>query len=231
MNEGLYVDTRRLVTALLEGENVKARELMKSFPKAAFPDLLHIIAHVTTAMDESREEEDFLFHKEVSKSLMILACEHPELEDVWNAAMHDDVSIHFDNFKPFITACQSGNLCMVKDFRRFQYDEEDGSKMIPDYVWAKGANVAKKEGENDVYNWITKYLESGTDDEDDVSSSESCDYDYSCGHCPEACAEEGHCHNGDEEDVEDDEDDEDMIYEKTRERLKEQRARMRAQNK
>lgn len=221
MSEGLFVETQRLVTALLQGENVKAREAMKAFPKAVFPDLLHIITAVTMSLDSHREE-DFVFHNEISKALMVLTCKHPELGDVWNFAINDDVSIHFDNYKPFITACVSGNLEMVRDFRRFQYDEEDGSKMIPDEIWKQGAELAKKAGENEVSEWIAKYMEFGTDDEEEASdvSSQSDAYDDCRGR------EDMDCSGGNEDGGvdEEDEEDEDVIYEKNRQRLKELRA-------
>ena len=218
MSEGLYVETQRFVNALMEGETVKAREIMKNWPKASFMDLLNLITQVTLAMSED-DEEEFMFNQEVSKALMILSCKHPKLGNVWNAAIHDDVPIHFDNYKPFLTACQSGNLDMVKDFRRFQYDEEDGSKMIPDNIWVKGATAAKKSGEDAVYVWITKYLESGTDDEDDTStiSSQSDDYNDCQGN-----------ENGEGDEDCDEFEDEDEIYEETRKRLKEKRAQERA---
>jgi hypothetical protein len=218
MSEGLFVETQRLVTALIEGENVKAREIMKSWPKSAFLDLLNVITQVVVA---TQQEEDFIFHKEVSKGLMVLSCKYPELDDIWNAAIHDDVSIHFDDFKPFMTACQCGNLSMVRDFRRFQYDEEDGRKMIPDEVWERGAAVAKKAGSTEVYDWIKQYLKSGTDDEED---DEECECAGKCeGECDGECDDKCECEECDcgvEVELDDDEKAELEAYERVHQRLK-----------
>lgn len=211
MSEGLYSDTINLTTSIMEHEYSKTRDIMKRWPKANFEEMLRIISDVMLSSKFNGDDDDYVFSDEISKALMVLSCKYPELDHVWNSGINDNVSIHFDDYKPFLTACKYGNLDMIKDFRRFQYDEEDGSKMIPDDIWKKGASIAKKEGEDAVHEWIKKYLETGTDAEDDASSVSSQSDDYNdCG--------------------EDEDEDEIAIYEETRRRLKEIRQQERATN-
>jgi hypothetical protein len=158
----------------------------------------------------SDDVDEYVFNPEISKALMVLACKYPSVGNIWNVAMNDNVPLHFDNYKPFLTACRYGNLDMIKWFRRFQYDDEDGSKMIPDEIWKNGADIAMAAHEKDTHDWIINYLENETDEEYDTSSlsSQSDDYNVCCENPDVDC-------------------DDTVVYEETRKLLKEIRAQKR----
>ncbi len=177
------------------------RGIIEKWPQTEFEELLKLISVSVMTLHEKQTDEDMSFKPEVSKALMISACESSDYEDLWNCGINDEVPIHFDNFKAFLCACKNGNLQMITDFRRFQYDEEDGRNMIPDDVWEEGASIAKQSSHKAIYTWIEKYLKDGTDEEEEDEEEDG------------------------GENMDDDEEDEDeyMIYEEIRRRLKEQK--------
>lgn len=154
----LYKLTTDLANALADDEYSRVRDIISKWPKNRFVDMLAIISAVMTT-------KDIEVDKEIAKALMVFACEYDDMDDVWNLAMTDEVPIHCDGFKPFLTACKHNNISMVCDFRRFQYDEEDGSNIIPIEIWQKGLEIAEENVSLEVAQWIRDYLENGTDEE------------------------------------------------------------------
>jgi hypothetical protein len=190
-----YKNAIKLIRCLKEREYVSVRNIMDKWPQSEFKELLNLISCVVTTLHEKETDDDFSFNRDVSKALMIAACESQEFDDLWNIGINDEVPIHFDTYKAFLCACKNGNIRMVKDFRRFQYDEEDGKNMIPDSVWLDGLKMAKESSNKETAEWIKKYLQNGTDDEDSdfEESGDEDGMDDCMDECDENCGEDCEC--------------------------------------
>jgi hypothetical protein len=161
-----YKNAIKLIRCLRDHEFVSVKNIIDKWPQSEFSELLSLIACVVTTFHERETEEDFSFNPEICKALMIATCESAECEDLWNIGLTDEVPIHFDNYKAFFCACKNGNLRMVKDFRRFQYDDEDLRNVIPDDIWMEGYKLAVNSSNKETADWIKNYLNNGTDEEE-----------------------------------------------------------------
>ena len=160
-------DDIKLVEAIIDNEIPRVQKLIAGWPNSRYSDLLNIIAATIISRHEEIELSPL-----ASRSLMIAACKRGDVEELWNFAIQDDVPIHFDNFRPFLTACKHNNLSMVRDFRRFQYDDASGSHLIPTDMWKIGEEIARKNEGTETADWIAKYISDGTDDEEYESGEE-----------------------------------------------------------
>ena len=214
----LYGLTYSLADALSNEDYARVREIITKCPKHKLINLLGVIG-VFMANKEIDIDTD------VSKALMIYSCENglrrnddndeqqDIIDELWNFAMHDDVPIHFDNYKPFYSACKSNNVSMLDDFHQFQSDDTDN--VIPPEVWKRGLKVAQENDARDAAEWLVNYIdggyvvaesESSCDDENNESDVESerteevrreCDNE----HCDNEHCDNEHCDNEHEKSV------------------------------
>ena len=200
-----FKESMKLLRHIRDREFTSVRRIIEKWPMAQTEELLKLISCSMMSLHEKTSEDDMSFSTEVSKAIMLAVCESQDYESMWNCGINDEVPLHFDEYRSFLCACTNGNLQMIKDFCRFQYDEEDGSNIIPDHIWIQGIELANKGSYSDVSTWIRNYLEKGTDDEEDSVMDEDDDL----------------------EDEEDDEDEEEKIYQENRKRLKLQKIKTR----
>ena len=197
----MYDLTFDLANAIADDEFARVRNIMAKWPKNMYIEMLGVVGVLMSTKEIETTEE-------ISKALMLFSCQRSDMDDVWNFAMNEKVSIHYENYTPFFAACKANNISMIRDFRRFQYDEKDGSNIIPFNVWQRGLKVAKKNSAKEVAHWIQNYIWDGTDDEDDDDldsvhsrcSNSECQQDVT-GHC-DCVSEYSDCSESEDEDRE-----------------------------
>lgn len=184
-----YKSAIKIIRCIRDREFVSVRNIIDRWPQSEYEGLLNLIYCVVKSINDEDFDEDVTFNTEISKACMISASESPSLDALWNYGINSEVPIHFDNYKAFFCACKNGNIRMIKDFRRFQYDNEDGQNMIPDSVWMEGINLALSSNNKETALWIKKYLQEDTDDEefeesgDDESKGDAKKCKYKDGEC------------------------------------------------